>query len=255
MTVPLVPPPDAPRRRLHAVGRASTMTALGCAVLLALATGGGDMLGQGQDPRPGQADGGKRSVVPPRQGAPSAGPAPRPGQEAAVQAAPRRAPAGRAAAPDRSPPGTTTSPAPAPASEPMTREGPVLIVAPRTSCTVGDRTLCTGVDVRPAGRAFTVSAHVCSHGPAPIVLRFVDDLEVDLVVGPYWRWSDTQLIDPTPHELHLQQGQCWRWTTTYDGLDAEGRRLPAGNHRMTAEFLAADLGNARQSSSDFPVRD
>ena len=266
MSAQPVPPPDglhralreAQRRRLQRAGLGSTVTVLGSAVLLALAgSGGPDVLGQEPVPDLGRGNG-IVELVP-------ASPRPTPdGTDRTLAAASPAVPrptttAATATSPVDGPPATQPRPAgPAPSTDRMDREGPVYIVSPRTTCTVGERTLCSGVDVAPADDGFTVRAHLCSHGPSPVRLRFPDGLEVDLLVGPPgapdWRWSDGRRVAGGPHELRLEQGQCWQWTTTYDGRTGDGGRLPSGNHRMTAVFGAEDLGGAAEAATEFSMQ-
>ena len=268
MTGPLTPPPDgleralreAQRRRLHSAGFGAPVMALGCAALLALSsTAGSDVLGQDRVPDVG-SDGSGVSLVPvpePRDGERSPRTAVRPVQRPSAPALPS-APAQEPGV-DRGPvePSAPRASTLARSDPGMTREGPLYIVSPRTTCTVGERTLCSGLDVTPIESGFSVVAHLCSHGPAPVSLRFPGSLEVDLVVGPPgapdWRWSDGRTFDTAPHTLRLEQGQCWRWSTTYDARSSDGGPLPAGMHRMTAEFTAEALGDASQAQADFVV--
>lgn len=269
MSSSVTPPPDglhralrdAQRRRMHRAGLSSSVTALGCALLLALGSGAGNDL-LSQDPAPSFGDTDALLLTPsPHGSAPADGPVPT--TQDGVRAAPRAPAAAVEAGPPADRGGASpASPQPAapPAAQrsaPMRSEGPAFIVSPRSTCSV-ERALCSGVDVTPDGEAFVVRALLCSHGPSPVVLRFPSGSEVDLLVGPpgapLWRWSDGQAPDPTPHEIRLEQGQCWEWTTTYDGRDAAGTPLPEGSHRMTAEFQAEDLAGAASATTDFRAR-
>lgn len=268
MTGPLAPPPDgleralreAQRRRLHSAGFGVTVAALGCAALLALSsTAGRDVLGQDRLPDVAR-DGIDVTVVPAPEPTPdvqsqpaAGGPVGRP-RSTTPPAAPVQEREGEQPRPEPSAP----RPDAAVEADPgMTRDGPLYMVSPRTTCTVGERTLCSGLDVTPLESGFRVVAHICSHGPAPVSLRFPGSLEVDLVVGPPgapdWRWSDGRAFDTTPHTLRLEQGQCWQWSTTYDARTGDGGTLPEGMHRMTAEFTAEALGDAAEAQADFVV--
>ena len=77
-------------------------------------------------------------------------------------------------------------------------------------------------------------------------LSFSDAQEVDYSLsnsqGTIWHWSTGQAFASSVHTLHFAAGDCFRWDTKWDGLDDEGRPVPARESlELTSHSTATEL--------------
>lgn len=95
-----------------------------------------------------------------------------------------------------------------------------------------------------APRVGYLGLDVCREHPAvgDGVLRFSSTQELEVVISQagreLWRWSDTQDLPRVHHTLGVEQGECLRWRTTWNGTTSEGRLLPAGDYDVQVTLLA-----------------
>jgi hypothetical protein len=103
---------------------------------------------------------------------------------------------------------------------------------------------------------YQMAGQVCSAGTSLALLHFAGRNEVDMTVTrngkEVWRWSRWHPDSPYAHTISVAGGQCTDWTFDWTGVDAQGKKLPAGSYTLHVTFLAAELTN-RSATCDFGI--
>lgn len=84
-------------------------------------------------------------------------------------------------------------------------------------------------------------------------LTFPTSQELEVVISragkTLWTWSATQRLAKQSHAFTIEQAQCYRWTTTWNGTTSDGILLGAGEYTVTATVVAPDQGNLTGTST------
>ena len=182
---------------------------------------------------------------------PGGGDAAAEGQLGQVAPEPANGPAVAAPAADRATSSARPGQAPGPGPYATVQRGYVRGGAPDDCTTANSAPIvvrgepigrCGGASVTGTGSTRTLGVDVCVAQTAPSVVtfRFASAREVDWVVldaegDPVWEWGrGVSAARGAPHDVVVRPGDCLTWRTAWSGVDDDGRRLPAGDYRLTA---------------------
>jgi hypothetical protein len=109
----------------------------------------------------------------------------------------------------------------------------------------------------PAGKgAYTFSATLCLNtGVALRTLDFATAQEAEFEVlsagRVIWRWSDRQVIKPTPHQLSALAAECFTWQTKWTQYDGNGDRVGKARLTLRARSTAGQVTSPTAATVTF----
>lgn len=107
-----------------------------------------------------------------------------------------------------------------------------------------------------AGDTHPYRMNVCRlPGRGTGTLTYDGEQQVDFAVGDStreeWRWSGGYVFGTDQTEVTVNESRCSRWTVTWDGTDAYGEHVRAGEYTMSPELRVADWGDALGNGTSY----
>lgn len=107
-----------------------------------------------------------------------------------------------------------------------------------------------------AGDVHPYRMHVCRHlGRGTGTLRYEGEQQVDFTVEgggrTEWRWSGGYAFGKDPTQVEVGEGRCARWTVAWNGADAYGEHVRAGEYRMVPDLLVTHWGDALSGATAY----